>query len=391
MGTESSVASVPVEDAERLCRELVQVPSVSGCEGAVADVVLEAISELGFDRAWRDELGNIIGQVGSGERPRVLFDAHLDTVGIADRDLWSTDPHGGERRNGRIYGRGSSDMKGSLAAMLVGLAAAADDIRESRGTVYLSGTVLEEVMEGVALGPVLDAVEPDVVIIGEATSLKLNIGQRGRAELAVVTHGKSAHSSNPEVGVNAVYSMVQAIERIRELPTPRHPVLGEGLIELTDIISTPYPGASVVPERCRVTYDRRLLVGETEETVIEPLGALLAELDGEVTCVVGEERTYTGQVLRAKRFFPGWLVDENEPAVRAARQALSEAGLDARLSHYSFCTNGSQGAGVRGIPTLGFGPSHEQLAHVVDEYVEEHQLHAAARGYAALALALVRL
>ena len=114
-------------------------------------------------------------------------------------------------------------------------------------------------------------VRPDIVVIGEASGCNVKIGQRGRAEIVVETFGVPAHSANPEKGVNAVYAMCRVVEAIRALPTSEHPVLGKGILELTDIKSSPYPGSSVVPAYCRATYDRRLLVGETPESVLAPL------------------------------------------------------------------------------------------------------------------------
>ena len=99
-----------------------------------------------------------------------------------------------------------------------------------------------------------------------------------------------------------------------------------------------------------------------------------------MTLVRGKESCYTGQVIEAERFFPGWLFDEGEWFVQKALQCLKQAGLDSRLSHYNFCTNGSHYAGEAGIPTLGFGPSYEELAHTIDEYIELDQLLGAVRG-----------
>jgi putative selenium metabolism hydrolase len=380
---------------EELCRSFVQVHSPSGQEGELAELVEATCRRLGFDRVWRDDFGSVIAQLGSGARPRVLFDAHLDVVEAAEREKWDYDPFGAELTEDRIYGRGTSDMEGSLVAMIAASSVMSEELAGTKGTLYISGSVLEEVFEGVALGKVLDAIEPDVMVIGAATQLDLNIGQRGRAELVVETIGKPAHSSSPEVGINAVYKMMSAVEAVQELPVPSHPVLGRGIMELTDIISTPYPGASVVPESCRVTYDRRLLVGETEESVLGPIRQALSELgkqdpefQAHTSCVVGEETTYTGETIRARRFFPGWLFERQAGFVQAGLKALQKAGISAELSHYSFCTNGSQSAGIREIPTLGFGPSEERLAHVANEYVERRQLYSAARGYGALARTL---
>ena len=146
-------------------------------------------------------------------------------------------------------------MKGALAAMVLH-SELAQNRAELSGEVYVSGTVHEEIAEGVSLGYILEEIKPDAVVIGEATKLKINIGQRGRGEIIIETTGKAAHSANPEVGVNAVYQMMKVIRAIGNLEMPEDELLGPAIMELTDTLSSPYPGASVVPENCRVTYDR---------------------------------------------------------------------------------------------------------------------------------------
>ena len=105
----------------------------------------------------------------------------------------------------------------------------------------------EECFEGVAARSVSELVKPDYVVIGEASLCNLKIGQRGRAEIVVETFGVPAHSANPEKGINAVYAMCRVVEAIHGLHSPEDPTLGKGILELTDIKSEPYPGASVVP------------------------------------------------------------------------------------------------------------------------------------------------
>lgn len=286
-------------------------------------------------------------------------------------------------------------MKGAVAAMVYAVAAIAQSEQRPAGDLCVSGTVQEENFEGIAFDHVLEQVKPDVVIIGEATELRLNIGQRGRGEIAVHTYGKSVHSANPQVGINAVTKMCPVIEGIGELKPVVHEVLGQGIAVITDIISTPYPGSSVVPNHCRITIDRRLLVGETEASVLAQFNDILIKVEeadpdfsGQTELVKGEAPCYTGQKIEGLRFFPAWLMDRNSQVVLEAEKALKEAGLARTIGTYSFCTNGSQSAGVRGIDTLGFGPSRENLAHSVDEYVEVAQLEGAFRGYFALARAL---
>jgi acetylornithine deacetylase/succinyl-diaminopimelate desuccinylase-like protein len=182
--------------------------------------------------------------------------------------------------------------------------------------------------------------------------------------------------------------MAELINAIRTLPQTEHPVLGKGILELTDIKSSPYPGASVVPDTCRATYDRRLLVGETKESVLKPLNELIeamkqrdAEFKADVSFAADTLACYTGEMIGGERFFPGWVIDVEDEFVQKALAGLRGAGLTPEITQYSFCTNGSHYAGESGIKTIGFGPSRENLAHTIDEYIEVEQLLAATKGY----------
>ncbi|MBU5421041.1 peptidase dimerization domain-containing protein, partial [Acetanaerobacterium sp. MSJ-12] len=169
-------------------------------------------------------------------------------------------------------------------------------------------------------------------------------------------------------------------EAIRTLKPTHHEVLGDGILELTDIKSSPYPGASVVPEYCRATYDRRLLVGETKESVLAPITELLEEmmkkdpqLKVKASYSIGKEMCYTGNEIEGERFFPGWLYDEREEFVQVVYAEIKAMGFNPSITEYNFCTNGSHYAGEANIKTLGIGPSKENLAHTVNEYIEIEQ------------------
>lgn len=366
-----------------LCQALIQQKSYSGEEQGVVSVLKDYMRENGFDEVAVDDYGNLVGCI-KGNRPgkKLLFDGHMDTVPVSDSAEWKYPPFAAEIHEGRIYGRGTSDMKGALSAMVCAAANFARDTeKQFAGEVYVAGVVHEECFEGVAARAISKAVNPDYVVIGEASQLNLKIGQRGRAEIVVETFGKPCHSANPEKGINAVYKMAKVIEAIRTLAPTHHPVLGNGILELTDIKSAPYPGASVVPEYCRATYDRRLLVGETKETVLAPLKALLArmmeedpELKVKVSYAVGQEKCHTGHEITGERFFPGWLYDEKETFVQDVASRLKEMGYMPSITQYNFCTNGSHYAGEAGIRTFGLGPSQENLAHTLNEYIEIDQL-----------------
>ena len=380
-----------------LCRRLIREKSYSGHEDGVSRILKEYMLSHGYDDVLVDRCGNTVGVInGKRPGPTVLFDGHMDTVPVGDESDWTCDPFGGEIKDGRIYGRGASDMKGALAAMTCAAAKfAADTNRGFSGRICVAGVVHEECFEGVAAREISKNWRPDYVIIGEASQLNVKIGQRGRAEIVVETFGVPAHSANPEKGVNAVYTMCRAVEAIRTLHPPVHPVLGLGILELTDIKSSPYPGASVVPEYCRATYDRRLLTGETPESVLEPINALLENMmcadssfKAKASYAVGTEMCFTGSEITGRRFFPGWLYSADSDFVRRIVSSIRDGGIEPEITQYNFCTNGSHYAGEAGIATVGIGPSREDLAHTIDEYIEIDQLTKAAQEYICVMRAL---
>ena len=244
------------DDLIGFCQEAIRIPSLSGHEEAVARMLQSKMLSFGFDSAEIVEYGSVLGSIhGKRRGPVILMDGHIDTVDVIDRDIWKHDPFSGEIEEGRIYGRGTSDMKGSVTAMITAAARFAEETaRDFSGCIYVSCTVHEECFEGVSSRVISKLAKPDFVIIGEATSTTVKIGQRGRAEVVVETEGQSCHSSNPEKGHNAVYDMLCVIEEIRRIVPNEHPVLGKGILELTDITSFPYPGASVVPSLSAVRH-----------------------------------------------------------------------------------------------------------------------------------------
>lgn len=381
------------------CQEAIRIPSPSGQEQAVALLMKQKMEEYGFDEVVIDRYGSVLGTIyGKYPGKTILMDGHIDNVDVIDRAEWKHDPWGAEIEDGRIYGRGTSDMKGSVCAMVTAAACFAEDTaREFCGRICVSCTVHEECFEGISSREISAACNPDFVIIGEATTSTVKIGQRGRAELVVETEGVSCHSSNPEKGVNAVYAMLKVIAEIRRIVPKEHPVLGKGILELTDIISYPYPGASVVPSLCRATFDRRTLVGEDEKSILSEVYEAIKRARKKnpslkASCYIaqGEEKCWTGETISARKYYPAWLVDEKSELVTKALKGLKEAGIETSISHFSFCTNGSHFCGENGIPTIGYGPSLEALAHVRDEYIEISELIKACHGFEAILMELTK-
>lgn len=370
---------------------LVRLPSVLGREEQVARRVIAEMQFLGFDSAELDSAGNAVGIIeGTAPGPTLLLDAHMDTVDVMPRETWSRDPFGGELADGKLWGRGSSDMKGALAAMVYGIGSI--DRARLAGKVVVSASVQEESIEGAALRMVMQRFGADFVIIGESSALDLVRAGRGRAEMRLEVSGKPAHASSPHLGVNAVHRMRAAIEAVEALPMPRHGFVGNGVMCLTDIISVPYPAHSVVPSGCRATYERRLLPGETEERVLADMLDACARAgvkDARVHLARADVTTYTGIRWEEPKWYAAWELDEQHALVQRALSGLRAVGQSPALSAYQFCTNAAYSAGHAGVPTIGYGPGYEAMAHVVDEHLELAELLRAARGYGAIASAIL--
>ncbi len=362
----------------------------------MASTVREAMLALGYDSVEVDHYGNVIGKITFSSDPGVLLmEAQMDQVEVQDPSDWSCYPYGAFMERGRIYGRGASDQKGSLSAMIQAGAALKESAAEELcGCLLVAATVQQERFEGVSSRPIAQRYHPDRVIVGEASGLKIERGQRGRAEVVVETLGRMAHSANPGYGANAALHMVSLLSRLMTQFVPKKdPFLGEGILELTHLVSFPERNTGVVPGRCRAVFDRRLLLGETKPEVLNEICHLvkevrqdLPELDARVFLSDFEDFCYTGLPVRGEHFFPAWLLDEAHPFVRSGLRGLETVGLEASLSGKAgFGTNGSFYGGVAGIPTIGFGPSVESLAHVVDEYIEMDQLFKGFLGYCGIA------
>ncbi|MGW1742580.1 YgeY family selenium metabolism-linked hydrolase [Nocardia sp. NPDC001965] len=369
---------------------LIAARSQATAEEPAVRVLSAELAALGFS-VTVDDWGNVIGTRRFGPGPVILVDCHLDTVAVTDPARWSHDPWG-EVAGAVVYGRGTIDMKGPLAAAVYGAAALTG---VQRGTVVISGTVCEELVEGPALTRVLDRVRPDVVIIGEPSANRLMLGQRGRAEVVVEVSGRSCHSAYPDAGVNAAEVMADVLVALRGLEFPHHPDLGPAMMALTNLKSAPYPNVSVVPDRCVATYDRRTVLGETAADVLGPLrehaGRVAAAAGARVRIELARTgfTTWTGTEVSAESFAPAWWFPADRWPAAPVLRAFAAAGLDDRPAYYRFCTNGSASAGRLAIPTIGFGPGDPGRAHTTDESIDLDDLYLGAHGFAVLLRALL--
>lgn len=357
-----------------LCQAFLRIPSPSGGEGALGREVARRMVALGF-QVEVDRFGTVLGRkVGGRPGPTLLLDGHMDTVPVTNPEAWTVDPHGGELRDGRLWGRGAADTKGSLAAMIAAGAAAQD----FAGTLLVAASVCEENLTTAAVGDLLDHHPVDLAIMGEPTSLKLGVAQKGRAGVVLESRGRSAHTSRPELGDNAITKLMEALARVRALPLPEDPQLGRGVCELIEIASEPRPSPGMVPHFCQARLALRILPGETEAMVLGRLQGCLEGLEG-ITLSIPELRQTcdTGAELVLREWVPAWTC--GTPDLQA--RLLKALGTEPFAAPY---TTNASAAAARGIPTYLLGPGSIEQAHTVDEWVDVDQLEGAEKAYGTL-------
>lgn len=328
------------------------------------------MENLGYDDVLCDGSGSVIGVLGNGPY-HILFDSHMDTVAVTDETKWTYPPFGGEIHDGKIYGRGASDMKGSLAASVYAGALMKKNGALDGKTVYISCSALEEDYDGEGTYQAIteNNLKLDAVVICEPTHLKISVGQRGRSVFCIHTQGVSAHGAAPEKGVNAVYKMAEIIDRIHNLSDRLMQREGmHGSIVLSKIESTQV-SVNAVPDSCTIYIDRRTTMEEDEAYLTKEMDELVAGTDAtwEVYDVTGE--SYKGNPVLLHSLLPAWEIKEEHPLAKGA-MACYEALFAEKpeLYYWDFSTNGVATAGKLHIPTIGFGAGIEKMAHQTDEY-----------------------
>jgi putative selenium metabolism hydrolase len=373
-----------------LLRNLIRIPSYESQIGSVGEACAVAMRRLRFDEVRFDSMGNVLGRMGSGPRS-LLFDSHLDTVGVGDPSEWKWDPFEGKEEDGVIYGRGACDEKGSTPPMIYAIAALKELGLLSDWSIYYFGN-MEEWCDGIAPNALVEheGLRPDFVVIGEPTRMNVYRGHRGRIEINVTFKGKSAHAAMPRLGDNPLYRVARFLEGVEGLGSslPDDPFLGPGTIAPTRV-TTATPSLNAVPAEAQVYLDRRITLGETSQQVLAEVRSLPEADHATVEIPVYTDPSYTGFVFEVDKVFPAWALPERHPLMAAATAGFRAVfGRDPGVGKWEFSTNGTYWMGKANIPAIGFGPGDERHAHTVLDQVPGSEVVDATRFYAALPLFL---
>ncbi len=382
----------PIHESEVIgfCQDLVRIKSVNppGDELKAAEYVFSVLQKAGLQgqliRHSPTRASAIARLKGSGEKPAVLYNGHLDTVPVGAEE-WIHDPFGGEIADGRVWGRGASDMKGGLAAMMAAVKTLAETKASLRGDLILAATAGEEVdsVGANAIAQMLGSEPSQAVIISEPSSNEIFIAEKGAFWLELTTHGKTAHGSMPEQGRNAVMMMAKLIDEFEKIDIPfrPHPLLGG----FTRSVNTIAGGikTNVVPDCCRATIDMRTVPGQDHgailgrvERLLEDLGRKDAEFRASVRVINDRAPVETSP---------------DEPVLQTFTEAVTEVtGSKPVPRGVAYFSDGVVFVPALKAPLLLCGPGEARLAHQPNENVEISRLIQSAEIFTKAALRLLQ-
>ena len=361
-------------------QKLLSFESYPGKEKDVSDYVELLMKRLGFRDVTRDEYGSIFGFIGpKQETTAILFDSHTDVMPV--RGNWKHPPFAGEISNGRLYGRGSTDMKGPLCASIFAAIYAQKNMNLKKQYV-VSASVLEEEIEGVALGKIIDRTKPINIVICEPSKLKIKLGHKGRIEYLLHVDGKTFHSAFPNKFDNTIDLAAKAITALKNIKFTNSHEMGEGVLTPTGLETN--SSTSMAPSKTTIRFDRRTVPGDDEILTKKEIMNILKKIHPQAYSLTIEERetiTYTGEKILCRKIFHPWVMDKDHKLVQSLSEAVKKNNIPIDYGYWPFCTNGVESMGNRKINTIGFGPGIEELAHTTDEYVEIDQLYNACKVY----------
>jgi len=370
---------------------MIAIPAESRREGDRCRRALEEYERLGFDEARFDGLGNVVARIGNGPL-KILMDGHIDCVGVGDPEAWAHDPFEGKLEEGKIWGRGAVDELPAIACMAHGMRIAREHGLPDAVTVYLTASVMEEDCDGLCLLHLIEkeGIRPHVVLIGEPTDLGVYRGQRGRVEAMISARGVSSHAAHPQEGVNALYKLAPVLADLEALNErlPEDDFLGKGTV-VASYLECDSASLNAVPAAARLYVDRRLTAGETPEAALAEIRDLPGMGDSTVELLVYDETSWTGERARQDKIFPAWVLPEEHVLVKTVSEVVaSVTGASPRISRWGFSTNGVATMGRHGIPSVGFAPGLEELAHTTEEWVAVQDLVTATAAYSLMPEAL---
>jgi acetylornithine deacetylase/succinyl-diaminopimelate desuccinylase-like protein len=369
---------VTAEEAAPLTAELVAIRSYPGEEGEVQRHVAGWLRDNGLQPEFQPTEGdrpNVIARVDNGTGPTLLLNGHVDTVLAVEG--WSSDPWTPRRDGDRLYGLGAADMKSGVAAAMLATRALAQNRDRWRGSVVFSSVVDEEAYSIGARALIASGIQADYCVVTESAWERPALGSVGKVLLRIDVTGKAAHASWPWEGINAATEAARLAARLDEIPILKHPRM-RGSRCVLSFVSGNDQYVITVPEKARLTLNRMIVAGESSQSVVAEVQALIDDLESPATFELAIDPPY----------YPPWETDQEHPLARAlARAYQAEAGRQLEWGYQGFGDMNLFSEEAR-MPTAMIGP-HGENFHQADEWVDVPSIAATSRLLVRMALDLL--
>ena len=386
---EDVFSHIDAQEIAQICQDLIRIDTTNppGNERTAAEYLRDSLRRFGFEDKWVDhdpQRASLIARLpGKGEEAPLVFNGHLDVVPVGKND-WHHPPFAGVIEKGKVWGRGSADMKGGLASMAIAAKAIAKARIPLRGDLILTATAGEEVnmLGAQSIAALPEAKNWQAIVISEPTSNKLGLAERGVLWVELTTYGKTAHGSTPALGKNAITMMVQLLNELEELEIPfqPHPVLGN----FTRSVNMIQGGiqVNVVPDQCTVKVDMRTLPGQDHASILNQLSDFLAAREKSIPDFKAS--------LHVIHELPAAETSHQNPVVQSFERAFQTVAAESvPYMPLPYATEAAVFVPLLNVPTLVFGPGDPALAHQPNEFIEISAMEKAAKVYAAYALELL--
>ncbi len=380
------LSNVEMEELLRDCvaftQRLIQTPSMSGEEGAIARLIAAEMERLAFDAVWLDEIGNVCGRIAGREvgLPALALNTHTDHVDPGDPTLWPVPPFSGAIVDGHVVGRGASDIKGPLAVQVYAMAGLLRAGVRPRRDLVFTGVVREEVGgAGMAHWKRTRDYDVALLLLGEPSSNELALGHRGMLQFWVRFPGRSVHASVPERGTNPNYALATFLQRLQAAQgrLSSHELLGQTTVAPT-VVEVDTRSHNVTPAWSQVVLDFRT-ASESPASLAAFVHEVAGDLPHEIEIDYGDLRMAQDETL-----LQGFYTPPDDPAVGRVR-ALVAAGMGREpvLTSYRFATDGRLVAD-EGYPIIGYAPGDEDQAHIAGERISIEKMRESLRGHLTL-------
>ena len=356
--------------------DMIKIKSISGHEKEIAEYVKKKMEYLQYDEIKLDRVGNVIGIMkGTGNGKSLMFNCHLDVVEAGDESKWKYNPWEGKIAEGKLWGRGASDTKGTFAIQLYTPYILKKENLLPKGDLYVVGVVHEESSGFGSMNMAEDGVLTDYAIVGEATENDIAIASRGRIGIEIKITGKSCHASIPNLGINPFDFLEAFLPKIKKYDVAKDDIFGISTLSPTKIESSEV-GTNIIPNSIILTLDYRSVSTETNDEIMKKITELAQscitneKMKVEVRMIMLDVICYNGFIGKGIQGEPSYSIDKSDILVKIAENTLNKLfEKQVKVKPWAFATDCGHFS-QKGVAVIGFSPAEIKYCHTVEDNMD---------------------